>query len=202
MTFGAEPEHVPTNGMFGKWDNYETWVVACWIEKSVHSRLYWLEQARKAKTKAENWWPDGNRTEEDQAVITLGEHLQGYFFKEAHSADASMPSQFILDELRHVGWFDIAHRLLAEIDQLGLKMPQDTVTDQSGSVGGQDSGKTDLHLPETVLTSIRAVIDYLWDDERRDYRARPDTDNTPHVFDDLRLVHGWLVEQEMLRGKR
>ena len=44
--------------------------------------------------------------------------------------------------------------------------------------------------PDDVIEAIRAMLDYLRDDERRDYVSNP---RTGHVFESIARVEAWLV---------
>ena len=47
--------------------------------------------------------------------------------------------------------------------------------------------------PDYVIENIRAVVDYLWEDERRDFDGLPDEN---HIFKSLVFVAQWLAALE------
>lgn len=47
--------------------------------------------------------------------------------------------------------------------------------------------------PSQVIENIRVVVDYLWDDERRNFDGLPDEN---HIFKSLAIVARWLAALE------
>ena len=47
--------------------------------------------------------------------------------------------------------------------------------------------------PTGIKDQIRTVLDYLWDDERKNYEAEP---SEGHVFESLAAVDAWLTHYE------
>lgn len=56
-----------------------------------------------------------------------------------------------------------------------------------------ESGKT-YTLPLDVAEAIRAIVDYNWHDEERDFKECAENDNSTdgHVFTHLTRVNEWL----------
>ncbi len=54
-------------------------------------------------------------------------------------------------------------------------------------------------VPEPVLAALSLVLDYLWDDEYRDFRACP---SEQHIFVQLRHLKRWLGEQDLQNSPR
>lgn len=50
-----------------------------------------------------------------------------------------------------------------------------------------------LEIPEEVAKAMEHVIDYLWDDESRNYRITEKSQRENHVFSHLRVVQRWLM---------
>lgn len=53
-----------------------------------------------------------------------------------------------------------------------------------------------LTCPSHVVENIRAVVDYLWEDERQDFDVLPDQH---HVFTSLVVIARWLGTLETKR---
>ena len=53
--------------------------------------------------------------------------------------------------------------------------------------------------PADVIEAIQAVLDYIGDDERRDYE---DSRRMCHVFESIARIESWLVDLERLRPIR
>ena len=49
-------------------------------------------------------------------------------------------------------------------------------------------------LPPNILAAIRYVVDYLADDERRDYDARTRPEKKNHIYRPLRVLKLWLAQ--------
>jgi hypothetical protein len=50
-----------------------------------------------------------------------------------------------------------------------------------------------LEMPEEVVQSMEHIIDYLWDDESRNYRITEDSQRQSHIFAHLVVVQRWLL---------
>lgn len=50
-----------------------------------------------------------------------------------------------------------------------------------------------LSLPENVEQAIEELLDYLWDDERKDFSEADDELGECHVFRSLVLIRRWLT---------
>ena len=50
----------------------------------------------------------------------------------------------------------------------------------------------DVNLDETILCELRAVLDYLWEDERRSYRECKPQCRSNHIFESLVAIDLWL----------
>lgn len=48
-------------------------------------------------------------------------------------------------------------------------------------------------LPDEIRAALENVLDYCWADELKDYEATPAAERPGHVFESLRLLRGWLV---------
>lgn len=46
-----------------------------------------------------------------------------------------------------------------------------------------------------ICHHLSNVLDYLWQDERRDFEDRPPTETGPHIFESLAILDQWLQEQ-------
>lgn len=51
-------------------------------------------------------------------------------------------------------------------------------------------------LPEHVAEAIATILEYLWDQEMRDYLARTPEEQETHIFNELLLV------RQFLQGRR
>jgi hypothetical protein len=51
--------------------------------------------------------------------------------------------------------------------------------------------KNKQQLPGMVAASLCGILDYLWEDEKRNYEAEPNNAG-PHIFLSLKAVADWL----------
>ena len=49
-----------------------------------------------------------------------------------------------------------------------------------------------LRSRESMPDALAAVLEYLWDEEERDYRKRAPEDCSPHIFEALQVLADWL----------
>ena len=57
----------------------------------------------------------------------------------------------------------------------------------------------DRTIPDDVLDHVRAIIDYSWAAEDRDYREHGFEEG--HIFESLRTVDDWLAETDNERRR-
>lgn len=47
-------------------------------------------------------------------------------------------------------------------------------------------------LSPRLIQSLHAIVDYLWHDERKDYKASEISGRKSHIFRSVKIVHNWL----------
>jgi hypothetical protein len=57
-------------------------------------------------------------------------------------------------------------------------------------------------LPHHVAEAIAAILDYLWEDEMRDYLTQPRTKQDTHIFNELLSLRKWLRDYDARRGEK
>lgn len=104
---------------YNGWTNYETWVVALWIDNEEASYRHWLEKAQ------EHWdaAPDDSRvtrgffTRPEAARERLAETLKTALTEAAPVIPASCWADLLGAALAEVNWYEIAEHLLSGIVQ-------------------------------------------------------------------------------------
>lgn len=90
--------------------NWETWLVALWINNDEGSQDFWIEQAHQALNDAQE---TKYFTKEDEAVFLLSDTLKDYF---EDSPEIPMSSGFyydlIMGALSVVDWKEVAETIL------------------------------------------------------------------------------------------
>lgn len=90
--------------------NWETWLVALWINNDEGSQDFWIEQAHEALNDAQE---TKYFTKEDEAVFLLSDTLKDYF---EDSPEIPMSSGFYYDlmmgALSVVDWKEVAETIL------------------------------------------------------------------------------------------
>ena len=100
---------------YNGWDNYETWLVALWIDNEPGSYDYRQELAQSAYDDAE---PDSYFTREERATLDLAESLKDWIENDNPLADsASLYSDLISGALGSVNWHEIAENYLEDVDK-------------------------------------------------------------------------------------
>lgn len=51
-------------------------------------------------------------------------------------------------------------------------------------------------MPEHVADAMAAILDYLWQDEVKDYLARTREEQANHIFTELLTVRQWLDRRD------
>ena len=57
----------------------------------------------------------------------------------------------------------------------------------------QDCHEKQTAIPAHVLESLRALIDYVYDDERRSFEATNEPED--HIFEDILMIEAWLTKR-------
>ncbi len=119
---------------YNGWANYETWLVALWIDNDAGSYDLWRERAQDAFDFAVD---EGGITREEAATYTIANHLKDHHEEAAHEmlCDANLTcsiwSDLIGGALSEVNWREIAGNLIAECDKSGDSKAADTHTTAS-----------------------------------------------------------------------
>lgn len=53
---------------------------------------------------------------------------------------------------------------------------------------------TRRRLPDQVAEAMKAVLDYLWQEEAQDYLARGQEEQEGHIFLEMLLIRQWLMK--------
>ena len=65
------------------------------------------------------------------------------------------------------------------------------------------SGKRATPAPQpSVGSALKAVIDYLWDEEKTDYFARTEGERAGHIFRELRALRRWCALNPEMLGRK
>lgn len=64
-----------------------------------------------------------------------------------------------------------------------------TESDGEGRCGEEDSP---YRLPPPIREALRAVIDYLYDDEAEDYQTLTKSEQSGHIFESVSTLNRWL----------
>lgn len=92
------------------WWNYETWVVALWMDNEEHSQAYWRDAAQQVYRNAK---ADEVCNKRDRAVFDLADAI-----KDAHEEDRPQTKgvfgDLLTGALSEVNWREIAEHLLEE----------------------------------------------------------------------------------------
>lgn len=51
-------------------------------------------------------------------------------------------------------------------------------------------------MPEHIAEAMHTILDYLWQDEAKDYLARTREDQATHIFTELLTVRQWLDRRD------
>ncbi|MEX2171052.1 MAG: hypothetical protein WD851_17165 [Pirellulales bacterium] len=57
------------------------------------------------------------------------------------------------------------------------------------------------NLPDPIHKAIDSILDYLWDDEARGYRASSKSEREGHIFAELMTIRRWLTYQKKVLDK-
>lgn len=68
-----------------------------------------------------------------------------------------------------------------------------TACDGEGGCGDQESP---YRLPPTIREALRAVIDYLYEDEAEDYQTLTKSEQVGHIFEYVLTLNRWLQGPE------
>lgn len=71
-----------------------------------------------------------------------------------------------------------------------------TECDGEGGCGDEDSP---YRLPPPIREALRAVIDYLYDEEAQDYQTLTRMEQAGHIFESVLTLNRWLQGPERLR---
>ena len=101
---------------YNGWTNYETWVVALWLDNEQPGYLYWREQAAHHRQEAQHA-PEVQRgifTAEQAARCNLADQLKEEVVEASPLCEASMYTDLLGAALSEVDWLEIADHWLAE----------------------------------------------------------------------------------------
>lgn len=97
---------------YNGWTNYETWVVALWLDNDEPTYRHWRERAdewRNADTTSDYW------TQEESARFNLADELRESVNESNPLADdANMYTDLLGAALSEVDWQEIAEHMLDE----------------------------------------------------------------------------------------
>ncbi len=56
-------------------------------------------------------------------------------------------------------------------------------------------------MPNHIAEAMTAVLDYLWQDEAKDYVSRSREDQEGHIFNEMLTVRNWLTPRRQQQGE-
>ena len=116
------------NGHNG-WTNYETWVVALWIDQDHGSYKYWRETAAEARSVAANCpqVADGTWSKKDAGRFQLADWLKEEITDAMPLHEPNVYSDLLNAALDEVNWQEIADHLLADLLEAEERPEPDSV---------------------------------------------------------------------------
>ena len=98
---------------YNGWTNYETWLVALWIDNDQGSYNFWRETAREVLDQA-----TANRsfTKEENAKLVLSKQLQGDIEDGAPTENAGLYCDLLTGAMSEVNWYEIASNWIDELE--------------------------------------------------------------------------------------
>ena len=103
------------------WSNYETWLVALWLDNERASYEYWRDHAAshrqhapECKTVESGIW-----TIQEAAKYNLAEQLKEEVADASPLSESSLYSDLLAAALDEVDWYELADHLLAELPPVG-----------------------------------------------------------------------------------
>lgn len=100
---------------YNGWKNYETWVVALWIDNDYGCYRLRQEMAEEAWQDAEKRRGYKSQTREDSAKCLLAARLKDWVEEMVPELGASMFSDLLTAALGEVDWYEIAENWLSEV---------------------------------------------------------------------------------------
>lgn len=55
-------------------------------------------------------------------------------------------------------------------------------------------------MPEHVAQAVEAILDYLWQDEAKDYLNQSGEEQREHIFNEMLFVRNWLTPRRQRQG--
>lgn len=106
-----------TDTKYNGWTNYETWLIALWIDNEEGSSDYWREAACEAWTDSGPGRPNQFiETHERNAVGILAERLKDEFSEAMPDLGANFWSDLLNAGLGEVDWYDVAKHYIDDLD--------------------------------------------------------------------------------------
>jgi hypothetical protein len=97
-----------TQKEYNGWFNYETWVVALWLDNEEGSQGYWQERAEETMRDC------GNDT--DEAINNLADELKEQHEEVNPVPDGTVFSDLMSAALSEVNWYEIAKHYVEEVE--------------------------------------------------------------------------------------
>ena len=103
---------------YNGWTNYETWLVALWLDNEPGTYGYWREQAREHRKSAPNCWQVRERIwmPDRAAVFNLADQLKEEMEDANPLSESSLFSDLLTAALCEVDWQEIAEHYLADLE--------------------------------------------------------------------------------------
>lgn len=98
------------------WTNYETWLVALWIENDHGSYTYWQERAESALHYSRAT-TNPTFTREERATLDIKDELKDNITDEAPDLGASMFADMLNAAFAQVNWYQIAGHMIEDAKQ-------------------------------------------------------------------------------------
>jgi hypothetical protein len=153
-----------------------------------------------------SWEPEALRQASEHAIRTR--HHEATIKHEAHKARGNQPDVFALSlgstdvfytvEPAHVmirGYhWEIDGEPLDDRDGGGFYEDPSWMSEAERSMWKQATERhaKSLAAPQEVVAAIRDVLDYLWEDERRNFEETAAGSRSGHIFESLHRIKQWL----------
>ena len=99
------------------WTNYETWIVALWIDNDQTSYNRRHEMSQKAWDDAEITRGYASQTREDSAKYLLSEALKAWIENASPLQRTTVYTDLLNAALGEVNWYEIADTFLEDVDK-------------------------------------------------------------------------------------
>jgi hypothetical protein len=98
---------------YNGWYNYETWLLALWIDNEESSYNYWREIAQESYDVAE---ADKMFTRDERATSSLADRLKDAF-EEAQPEVTGFWADLINAAMSEINWYDVAEHYISDVEK-------------------------------------------------------------------------------------